>query len=165
MMKDNGRQDVVISVDDNRFVLQQRCQHCNGGQMAVYSAVTHSLVGKCLECRDGLVDTPLFAAIKHHLGIFDPMPGEWRGKPQFLLPGIPRESGVQDPLHFYPNDWHDTGRYRRALCRRGGERESMRIVSGEQLEFHHQCQNCLRIKNAQERGEPVVYVAPNEHAS
>lgn len=156
-MEDTGKKPVIIVVGNKRYTLQIPCPHCHGGTEDSYDPTTKYAVGRCRHCHDGMIDTPLGAAFKHHFGIFDELEGRWMGRPErtFLFGGEwPKPSGT---LHFYPSDWFVSREHDLALCTQG--EPSSGLVSSEEGEEgnYHLCQNCLKIKQAREHGEPVVY--------
>jgi hypothetical protein len=157
--KHRGKQPVVIIVNGVRYVLQEPCPHCKGGEFGVYSRTSRYGVGPCLECKNGLVDTPMYSAIKRHLGIFDELQGSWQGEAthgNISGPGLPTITGLKGTLHFYPAQWHKQDEYDRGLCIQGAARDSV-LSRDLKRDTNKLCPNCERIKKAREQGEPVVY--------
>lgn len=160
-MRQEEKKPVIIIVGGKEYLLQVPCQSCKGGQFLTFNpTVPRTKTGKCNECRDGLVDTPLFTAIKTHMGIIDELPGTWRGKSVFtrpIPPNVPLANSIEGNLHFYPDDWRYGLQQNRGLCCQGPSRDSTSRSDGLLMgAANKQCRNCLRIKALKEK-ENVVY--------
>lgn len=160
--KHKEKEAITIVVNGERIELQIPCASCKGGQFGSYNPHTSTKVGKCHECKDGLVDSPLYAAIRRFQGDYDELPGTWRAKPVhdfgavILGSGLPKVIGIEGTEHFYPDYWHPQKQYDRALCCQGDRRD--RVLNGTSLDDNpKRCKNCERIKAQREHAVPSIF--------